>query len=96
MAEHVQAQMLVRTEQGIARQVGQPCVLGDPGAAARIGERQMHPGPADMVGKRLLDRLIGDEFGGPVGLEMIDPDDAGFRRGVRGIAAGGGTAQGHG
>ena len=89
MAEHVQAQMLVRPEQGLARQLRQPRVMGDPGAAAGIGERQMHPGPADMVGERPLDRLVGDELGGAVRLEMINPDDAGFRRGVRGIAAGG-------
>jgi hypothetical protein len=45
-----------------------------------------------MVGKCALDRRIWDESGRSVGLEMIDPADAGFRRSVRGIAAGGGTA----
>ena len=92
VAEDVEPQMLVRPEQNFAREFRQRCVLRDPGAAAHIGERQMHPGPTDMVGKRALDRRIWDESGRSVGLEMIDPDDAGFRRSVRGIAAGGGTA----
>ena len=48
VAEHVEAQVLVRTEQRLARELGQRRVLREPGAAARVGERQMHPGPADV------------------------------------------------
>ena len=55
VAEHVQAQMFVRPEQSFAREFRQLRVLRDPGAAARVGKRQMHPGPADMIGERLLD-----------------------------------------
>ena len=56
VAEHVEAQVFVRPEQRFARELGQRRVLRDPGAAARVGERQMHPGPADVVGERRLDR----------------------------------------
>ena len=68
VAEHVEAQVLVGPEQRFAREFRQPRVLRDPGAAARVGERQMHPGPADVIGERLLDVLVGDELGASVGL----------------------------
>ena len=82
-------------EQRLARQFGHRRVLRQPDAAAGVGERQMHPGPAGVIGERLRDRVIGDERGRAIGLEMIGPDDAGFRRCGRGIGVAG-AVHGHG
>jgi hypothetical protein len=96
VAEHVKPHMLVGSEQRLAGESGQRRVLRQPDAAAGVGERQVHPGPAGVIGEDLRHRVIGDERGRAIGLEMIGPDDTGFRRCGRGIRSAGGAAYGHG
>jgi len=84
VAQHVEAAYAPRARAGFRR-----ASFRQPGCSAKIQARQARvgranrctPGPAVRAGEYLLDGLVGHQGAGAVRLEVIDPDDAGFRCG---------------